>query len=74
MARVDTICKCILLEINIVSRTAQVKCRLTILAITNQRTMVPLPCILAFAIGRQSFAHEVVSEDPELDLWLEAAG
>ncbi len=34
---------------------------------TDQRTMVPLLCILAFAIVRQSFAHELVSEDPELE-------
>ena len=39
----------------------------TILAMTDQRTMVPLLCILACAIVRQSFAHKLVSEDPELE-------
>ena len=40
----------------------------TILAMTDQRTMAPLLCILAFAIVRQSFAHKLVSEDPDPEL------
>lgn len=62
------ICKGMSLEINIVP--AQVKYQLTALqyfAMTDQRTMVPLLCILACAIVRQSFAHKLVSEDLELE-------
>ena len=34
---------------------------------TDQRTTVPLLCTLVCAIVRQSFAHKLVSEEPELE-------
>ena len=34
---------------------------------TDQHTMVPLLCILAFAIVSQTFAHKLVNENPELE-------
>ena len=34
---------------------------------TDQHTMVHLLCILAFAMVRQSFAHKLVDENPELE-------
>ena len=38
-----------------------------ILAMTDQRTVVLLLCILACAIVRQCFAHKLVDENTELE-------
>ena len=38
-----------------------------IFAMTDQLTVVPLLCILACAIVRQSFAHKLVDKNPEIE-------